>query len=182
MEGAAFDSLAQVTVEAALLMSAVLIVGVALLGLPLVALLLGVKYANLAPLLLWLAISQAVRVMKAGPAIVALARGETSNAMWANVARVVVLPLIWWAAVQGADLVTLIWIGIAGEVLGYAVALGLLAVRCGFLVRTVVRGHLGIMVVLVAAVFDGAWVWVTLSIAFILTLWTLRHLRGHIRK
>ena len=129
VEGAAFDSLAQVTVEAALLMSAVLIVGVALLGPPLVALLLGVKYANLAPLLLWLAISQAVRVMKAGPAIVALARGETSNAMWANVARVVVLPLIWWAAVQGADLVTLIWIGIAGEVLGYAVALGLLAVR-----------------------------------------------------
>ena len=75
---------------------------VSLFGSWFVGIVLGAKYAGLETLLIWLAILQAARVIKAGPAIVALAQGETGNAMWANVPRIAVLPVIWWAAVQGA--------------------------------------------------------------------------------
>lgn len=180
--GDAFDNLARVTVETSLMMGSVLVVAVVLAGPPLVAVVLGVKYTALGPLLVWLAIAQAVRVIKAGPAIVALSKGETTNAMLANIPRILLLPVIWWAAVQGAGLVTLIWIGIAGEVAGYALALWLLVRRCSFDLRPVIAGHLGLTLVLVIAALGGAWIWVTLPLAFLLALWTLHHLRGHIRR
>lgn len=180
--GAVFDRLARVTVEAGLLIGVVLVVGVVLLGPPFVNVVLGAKYAGLEPLLLPLAIAQATRVIKAGPAIVALSQGETGNAMWANLPRIAVLPLIWWEATQGGALVTLVWIAVLGEVLGYAVALWLLVRRCGFDARPVLAGHMGLALVLVMALLGGAWVWVTLPVVSALALWTLPHLRGHITR
>ena len=63
--------------------------------------------------------------------MVALATGHTSNAMQANLVRVLTLPLVWYAAVQGAGLLNVIWIATAGEVGGYLLSLWLLRKRVG---------------------------------------------------
>ncbi len=172
--------LARVTLETGILMAVVLTCGLVLCGPWLIDLILGAKYADLTPLLLWFALLQALRVLKAGPAIVAMAAGETSNAMWANLVRIAVLPLVWWLAVAGMKLELLIGVGILGEALGYGVALGLLMRRCAFDIRPVLLGHLGLALVLGVAVMGGGWV--TLLAAGGFALWTLPHLRAHIRR
>lgn len=96
-----------------------------LLGAPLVLFLLGEKYADLVPLILWFAIGQGLRVMKAGPAIVALAIGQTANAMIANLLRILALPFAVIAAVNGANLLDLLLIGIVAEGLGFMISIWL---------------------------------------------------------
>lgn len=96
-----------------------------LLGAPLVLFLLGDKYADLIPLILWFAIGQGLRVMKAGPAIVALAIGQTANAMIANLLRILALPFAVIAAANGASLLDLLMIGILAEGLGLMMSIWL---------------------------------------------------------
>ncbi len=120
---AGFQPLARATVEANLFNGALLVVAVVLVGEPFVRLALGEKYAALVPLMVWLAILQAMRVFKAGGAVVSLARAKTENAMVANSFRVLSLPLSWWVAVRTGDLLLVIWIATAGEVLGVIASL-----------------------------------------------------------
>ena len=96
-----------------------------LLGAPLVLFLLGEKYADLVPLILWFAIGQGLRVMKAGPAIVALAIGQTGNAMIANLLRILALPFAVIAALNGASLLDLLMIGVLAEGLGLMISIWL---------------------------------------------------------
>jgi O-antigen/teichoic acid export membrane protein len=100
-----------------------------LVGGPVVTALLGAKYAALLPLLIWFAVGQALRVMKAGPSIVALAMGRSKNAMAANLVRVASLPVAYMVAVQGGSLLDIIWIAIIGEGLGLVVSVALM-LRC----------------------------------------------------
>jgi O-antigen/teichoic acid export membrane protein len=117
-----FGMFAQVTSQTGLFGGMMLVVMVAALGAPLVALVLGAKYAGLAPLLIPLAVLQAIRIAKAGPSIVALSKGHTTNAMWSNVPRLVSLIVIWAALQEDASLLTVIWIGCCGELAGLIVA------------------------------------------------------------
>ncbi len=128
---AGFARLAQGTQEVALWIALMLLVAVGLVAPVLIDLLFGAKYAGLVPLLIWLALMQALRMARAGIATVALALGATQIAMWGNLIRVALLPVVWWVAVQGATLQALIWIGIAGELAGYALTLALLHRRMG---------------------------------------------------
>jgi O-antigen/teichoic acid export membrane protein len=128
---AAFRDLAMTAFEAHLLFGNILVVAIALLGGPFLHLALGEKYAAAIPLLTWLAIMQGARVIKGGSSTVALARAHTGNAMVANLLRVALLPLAWWVAANGGDLIVIIWIGIAGEVAGLLVALALALWRLG---------------------------------------------------
>jgi O-antigen/teichoic acid export membrane protein len=146
-----FARLAAVTVETALLMGMVLVLGVVLVGQPVVHLLLGAKYEALLALLTWLAIQQGIRVFKAGPAIVAMAAGQTDNAMWANIPRLLTLPLIWWIAITSGDLRHIIWVAIAGEMAGHVLAMGLLRWRSGLPLRTFLRPHVGAGLFVLAA-------------------------------
>lgn len=123
--------LAQVTLQVCLLHGLMLVVGIALLGAPLVRGVLGSDYAGLEPLLLPLAVLHALRVAKAGPGIVALAAGYSSNAMWGNAPRVCSLAVVWLAVMQGQGLLVVIWIACAGEALGLALALVLMHRRVG---------------------------------------------------
>lgn len=177
-----FVRLAQVTQEVSIFLGAVLILAVAALGPWLVGLVLGMKYAALEPLLLWLALMQGVRMARTGHAVVALSVGQTSNAMWANVIRVALLPVIWWAAVQGASLQVLIWIGIVGEIAGYLVGLILMVRRCG--VTCDLRAQGAALVMVAAAVVQAAvWpagVWVV-AVGFGLCCIGLTGLRAHLR-
>lgn len=127
----AFEALARVAIEGAVLAAAALAVGFALLGPPVMVLLFGAKYAPALGLLVWLAVVQALRVARTGPAVVAIACGDTRNPMLANIARVAMLPVSFVALTAGADMLAVAWIALVGEVLSLAVALALLGRRTG---------------------------------------------------
>lgn len=121
--GARFAQLKSRAIWASLGMGFVLVGLVWAFGPWFVDLVLGAKYAGLGALLIVLALMQALRVAKAGPAIVALAVGRTQLVMWPNLVRVAALPIVYWLAATGAPLISLAWVGIVAEGLGYLVAL-----------------------------------------------------------
>ncbi len=118
-----FRHIAMVTFETHLLFGAVTVVGIALLGQPIVHLLLGAKYAAALPLLTWLAIMQGIRVAKGGSSTVSLSWAHTENGLVASLMRVALLPLAWYIVAHGGNLIQMIWIGTAGEIVGFAAAL-----------------------------------------------------------
>lgn len=134
-EAARFDSLAIAVLQLHLAFGLFLVLAICLLGAPLIGLLLGSKYHALVPFLLWLAILQAFRAFKGGPSTLALARGRTENAMFANLPRVALLPLAWWAAVSSGDVHVVIWIAILAEFMGFLIALALVRGRIGISLR-----------------------------------------------
>ncbi|WP_272911710.1 oligosaccharide flippase family protein [Loktanella sp. M215] len=122
---ARFMHLAMVTYEVHFAFGLFLVVGTMLLGDSLVRILLGEKYLSLIPLMTWLSIMQAIRVFKGGPSCVALAEGKSENAMVSNLVRVGSLPLAWWVVAQGGGVLAVIWIAIAGETIGFFMAVAL---------------------------------------------------------
>ncbi|MDO9640849.1 MAG: oligosaccharide flippase family protein [Pseudotabrizicola sp.] len=155
-ENPAFSMTAQQTMQTVSLAALLFTLATLLIGGPVVTLLLGTKYATLLPLLIWFAVTQALRVMKAGPAIVALALGHTTNPMVANIVRVITLPLAWLLALQGGGLQDILMVALVGEGLGLIVSI-LLLVRHLPLPRTKVLGQQTIIVALILAA--GAWSW-----------------------
>lgn len=153
---AAFRRTALLSLQIVALAALAFTLGVLLVGGPLVMLLLGEKFAPLAPILLWFALGQAVRTMKAGPGVVMLALGRTGNAMIGNIARVLALPLAWWALVQGQGMLAVLGIALAGELLGLIVA-GALMLRHAKLPLGAVLWQQGLVLVLMVGA--GAWVW-----------------------
>ena len=175
-----FATLAQVTIQVALLNGMVLIVIVAALGGLLVTGLLGAKYDVLVPLLVPLAVVQAVRVAKAGPAVVALSKGQTSNAMWGNLPRVISLIAVWMVVTQGAGLTTVIWIATVGEVFGLIVAMFLMQRRTAV---QVAWPPLVVWVVFCACavVLSGGLMWAMLGALFVIAAGSMTALRSYVR-
>lgn len=124
-----FDRLATVTLQAAILNALVLLLGVQVLGAPVIHMVLGAKYASLVPVLGALAGVQALRVLKTGGTTVALSRGQTGNAMVSNLFRVGTLPFVWLSLIRGAGLDTVIALAALGEALGYAASVALVRWR-----------------------------------------------------
>lgn len=180
-----FVKLAAITVETTLLMGMVIVLAVALIGQQVVYLLLGEKYADLLPLLIWLALQQGVRVMKAGPAIVAMAVGQTDNAMLANIVRMLTLPLVWWIAATSGDLRQVIWVAIAGEVAGHALAMGLLRWRTGLGLRTFLGPHIGagLFLLAVSSLVErpSGLAQLGLILVFLCAVWSKKNLRAYLR-
>ena len=123
---AAFTRFAWMAVQAGLLVGMMVATGFALLGPDLVLLVFGEKYAGAIEMLVWLAIMQAAWNAKMGVSLVALARAQTKVAMITSLPRVVLLPLSWLLLDRGADVIVVVWIAIAGYVLGMMLALYLL--------------------------------------------------------
>jgi O-antigen/teichoic acid export membrane protein len=124
-----------------------------LVGGPALNLLLGPKYADLFPILIWFALVQALRVNKAGPAIVSLALGHTSNAMLANLARVLSLFFAAIVALRGGGMLDILIIALAGEALGLLIAIALM-LRVSSLPRILViiqQGAVGMFILMAAA-------------------------------
>ncbi|MFV0491250.1 MAG: oligosaccharide flippase family protein [Pseudorhodobacter sp.] len=118
-----------------------------------IELLLGDKYAPLAPLLIWFALCQALRLMKAGPAIIALALGHTGNAMIANLVRVAGLPLAWVTAERGGTIMDILLIGLAAEALGLVVAIWLMLGRARLPRRHIILQQAGVVGMILAMGF-----------------------------
>lgn len=146
-----FASLSSATQQAVLIFGLLFVVMIVWAGAPVVDLLLGAKYSPLLSYLTWLAIMQAVRVFRAGPAIVALALGQTSNALLSNLGRVLLLPICWIIAVTSGDLLAIIWIAIIGEVFGQMTAILLLQHKSPLQPRQNLWPHLGAVALLVVA-------------------------------
>jgi O-antigen/teichoic acid export membrane protein len=135
---AQFPKLAIAVLQVHLVMGNLMIIGVALLGGPFLHLVLGVKYSGAIPLLTWLAIVQVFRVYKGGASNIAMAAAHTANSMIGNVTRVALLPLAWIIVVQGGDLLSLIWMGICGEMAGFFIGLWMALWRQGLPFRPLV--------------------------------------------
>jgi len=185
-----FDRLARTTLQVSLLNGGLLVIGTVLLGVPFVQLVLGTKYDPLLPLMVWFAIVQAIRVFKAGPAVVALSKGHSGNAMIANLVRVATLPLIWVALEQGGGVLMAIWIGTLGEIGGYAVSLWLVRRSTGVGLRPMV-GPLLAMAAILAAAAGGVWFAdpllitlskITLFVSALVCVMLMSDLRGYIRQ
>jgi O-antigen/teichoic acid export membrane protein len=122
-----FANLAYATAEAACLIGVFIAVGNALVGGLLVQYLFGTKHMLATSVLVPLAVMQAVRVAKAGPSIIAIAKRQTTNPMWANLIRVAVLPVAFYVASRGGSVVLVVWIALLGELAGLLLSYLLLA-------------------------------------------------------
>lgn len=187
-----FSTLAMATLQAHILMGNFLLVSVALLGGPFIHMILSEKYAAAIPLLTWLGIMQALRVWKTGSAVVAMSRTHTENAIVTNVVRVMLLPVGWYVVHEGGTLVELIWIGIAGEFIGFMLGLGLACWRLGLSPRSLLMSiiaSLGLLVIgeLHAQDQGATWapgIWTSFGLLgmFGLTFLTMGDLRGYLSR
>lgn len=182
-----FHHLAMVVIEAILAVGLLFVSAVVLAGGPVVFALLGEKYASLVPLLVPLAVMQAVRMAKAGPAIVALALGHTGNAMVANLVRMLAIPAGWYVAATSGDLGLIIWVIILGEIASQGTALVLVARRSALSWTDLSLPHLGLacpllmaLVLPLTAGVPDAVVWLAFASLVVSGLWTLRALRRYI--
>ncbi|MBC7141702.1 MAG: oligosaccharide flippase family protein [Rhodobacteraceae bacterium] len=143
--------------EAGLAIGVLLILGVVLLGGPVIHLLLGPKYAAILEILVPMAVVQAVRVAKTGGSTVALSKERSGNAAAANLFRVLSLPISWYAVTHTGTVMTVIFIAITAEALGYLLSLRLAARRTGILLGPLVLPSTLTAMACLAALVD-AWV------------------------
>lgn len=184
--------LSMATLQTSIVNGLLVVFVIVLIGGPVVLFLLGDKYASLVPYLTWLAILQALRVFKAGSSVVALAQGQTSNAMIANLCRAASLGVAWYVTAHGGDLFAIIWIAIAGEAVGYPVSLALVYYRLKLPLKPMALPVLLTVATLGAAGLHAhlantgaphqAWVLAGMGLLFALSLATMRDLRHYILK
>ncbi len=133
-----FQHLGKVTMEAGLVVGITLVFATAVIGGPVVGYLLGPKYFDILPILLPLAVMQAVRVAKTGSSVVALAKGRAGNAIAANLFRVAALPIAWIIAIRTGDIIAISWVAVAAEAAGFAFSLYLVKTRAGLALKPLI--------------------------------------------
>ncbi|MGR3371536.1 MAG: oligosaccharide flippase family protein [Pseudooceanicola nanhaiensis] len=121
-----FARFGTIVIELVLLASLVFVVGAMILGRPVVHLLLGENYHPLLPLIALFAIGQGFRMLKIGPAIVALSVARTGNAAIGNIPRLLSLPLVWWIAATSGNLTWIVLLMISAEIAGCLLVFGVL--------------------------------------------------------
>lgn len=131
-----FQRMGTATIEASLLIGILLILGTSLLGGPLVHVLVGKKYEAMLPILVQLAVLQAVRSSKTGSAIVALSQERTGNSIAANLPRVLSLPIAWWIVHNTGNILSIIAVSILAEVVGFGVSIWLVRTRAHLKTRS----------------------------------------------
>jgi O-antigen/teichoic acid export membrane protein len=104
--------------------AAVVAVTFVVLGPWMVVKLYGVSYGPAAAIIGWLGVMHALKLMRALPGVVAMSRGDTCNAMFANLWRCAALAPIIVFASAGAGITTILLIGVIGEVAAMCVSTG----------------------------------------------------------
>jgi O-antigen/teichoic acid export membrane protein len=122
-------------IEGGLAIGLLLLLGTVMIGGPVVHVLLGNKYEAMLPILVPMAVMQALRVAKSGASTVALAKGRSGNSAVANFFRILSLPISWYAVVHTGSVFTVIWIAAAAEALGFIVSLQLASKRTGLMLQ-----------------------------------------------
>lgn len=86
-----------------------------LAGESLVGLIFGPHYADVGSLVLWLALAQAIRLLRNTSTIAAMARGDTQNLLFSNLLRLIGVGLAFPLAAMGASLSAIAACGAIGE-------------------------------------------------------------------
>lgn len=146
-----FEFLSAVTLQSHFMFGALLVATVVIGGGPFVELVLGAKYQPVLPMLSLLAVMQALKLMKGGAATVSLSQARNANGMIANILRVGTMPIAFAVAVAGGDVITVIWIGIAGEFIGLCASLLLLRRQVKVRLTPVLSGLALVMLLLAVA-------------------------------
>lgn len=118
-----FNHLARVNYQAHLFSAVLFAILLAFLGPTIVHLLLGEEFSALGPLLTWFGIMNAFRFFKGASTLAAFSVARTGNALWGNIPRAATLPLAWYMLTVGADLLTVVWIGLLGEAVGFLISI-----------------------------------------------------------
>ncbi len=106
-------------------------VGFVIAGPAILILLYGDRYADGTAVIGWLGVMQAARMAKAGPAIVAMSRGDTMNPMLANLFRAAGFVAAIAAAYAGLAIEWIAIAGLFGELLGFVSSSWMLSRRSG---------------------------------------------------
>jgi len=147
----AFESASVATIQMLLFVGSGMLVGFLALGREALLLIYGEQYAGAGALLGWVTLVFALRLMRAGPTTVALSGANTKNLMYANLTRLISLPVAFLAAIGGADMTTVVAISAAGELCSLVLAFVLLARRPGIARLDRLGAPYGCVAVLVAA-------------------------------
>lgn len=150
-----FEEISVDTFEACIFVGTSMALCFALVGAPALILLFSAKYAAGLDILTWLAIMNAVRLMKAGPNIIATSKGETTNPLYANIARCLFLPVAFIALVEGAPILVLVWLAILGEAVAVLVSIALLRLRLDVSLREIIVPVAGATVMLTAIAIEA---------------------------
>lgn len=150
-----FNWLGVAAIEGGFAIGLLLLLGTVLIGGPVVHILLGAKYEAMLPILVPMAVMQAVRVAKSGASTVALAKGLSGNSAMANLFRILSLPISWYAVLHSGSVLTVLWIATAAEVLGFIVSLRLASKRTGLQVAPLLVPAVLFAMACVASVIDA---------------------------
>lgn len=120
---------AHLTVQACLMIGIVVAVGFWIAGPALLLTFFGERYLDAVTVIGLLGLMQGVRLAKAGPAIVAMSRGETLTPMLANLVRMLGLLLALGAALAKFDVRVIVLCGLLGESAAMIASLALLESR-----------------------------------------------------
>lgn len=134
---ARFQNLAMITIELHILTAAGFMFLIAILDRIIIITLLGEKYSELVDILITIAVIQSIRVLKAGPSVIAFSNGQSENAMISNIPRIFLLPLSFWIALRTNQLDFILLISLFGELIGLLIAFILIRQRSGVFLRTV---------------------------------------------
>lgn len=124
----AFANMGLVSIEIGLVSGALAALGIALAGPLMLFLFFGDKYEDALLILLALGVVQGVRVAKTGYHVAGVAKGRTILPLWANIARILALPVGYFVLEQGGGVLALVLVALGGEILSFAVS-QLLAAR-----------------------------------------------------
>ena len=124
-----FSNTANVTMQVCLLGGILVAVGFSVAGPSLINVLYGERYMAGAAVIGILGIMQGIRVTRAGPTIVSIARGQTTAPLWANIVRTIGLGISLVAVWKGFGVMGIAVGSLAGEVIALASALWLIHLR-----------------------------------------------------
>lgn len=114
-QGGALRSRFALMSEATVLLAALYLAAFVIGGGQLLTLAFGKSYAGFGDVVAWLAVMWSLRMLQAVPGMALMAAGETKPFLVAGIIRASVLPLVLYAALNGAALATLATFGCAGE-------------------------------------------------------------------
>lgn len=105
--------------------------GLALLGWLILRLTFGAKFEPAEPFLILLGFMQGMRLIRAAPALIALAKADAANPLYSNIVRGGFTIGSLFAAIATRDIHVMLWVGVAGEVAAAAAAIWLLRRKLG---------------------------------------------------
>ena len=157
---ARFGELAAFATQLCLLGGVGFAAGTVWCGDDLLVLFYGDKYAPAVGVVGWLACMQGVRIARVGQSIAAIAKADTRNPMYANIARTLAIPIALGGAMGGMGVEWIAASGLAGELLAALWSQRLLAKRIGLpaspvILPALIGGALMSASFALAAIFGG---------------------------